>query len=290
MPRPGSWRCPCCRRAAQYLSRFANGDKDAIVPVRAAAPQPAGFEIIATQGTYDALRKNDVPATRIAKLSEGRPNIADFIKNKKVQLLINTPTRKGPHTDEGRIRAMAVLAKVPIVTDDAGQRRHENDHTCCSRRGGGVFGGWGWWGGGDWGVQPLPRSFFLAKWAVFLSTYGESRCTRPTYDTSAVSIGNEDISMNLKTAHVSLLLCASIFVTGCLITGDNHESTSGTRVADTTFDQIKPKSTTEDWVRVTLGPPTSDSILQDGGHVLKYVYTERKESILRGLPDLWRAR
>jgi outer membrane protein assembly factor BamE (lipoprotein component of BamABCDE complex) len=84
--------------------------------------------------------------------------------------------------------------------------------------------------------------------------------------------------MHMKNAHVALLICASIFVTGCLITGDNHESTTGTRVADTTFDQIKPKSTTEDWVRVTLGPPTSDSILQDGGHVLKYVYTERKES------------
>ena len=56
----------------------------------------AGFEILATGGTYDVLTKNDVPATRIAKLAEGRPNIKDHIKNGKVQLIINTPTKKGP--------------------------------------------------------------------------------------------------------------------------------------------------------------------------------------------------
>ncbi|HZN65196.1 MAG TPA: hypothetical protein VFB66_07815, partial [Tepidisphaeraceae bacterium] len=59
-------------------------------------------------------------STRIAKLAEGRPNIGDFIKNGKVQLIINTPTKKGPKTDEGKIRSMAVLNKVPIVTTITG--------------------------------------------------------------------------------------------------------------------------------------------------------------------------
>jgi len=44
----------------------------------------------------------------------------DYIKNGKVQLIINTPTRKGPRTDEGKIRSLAVLNKVPIVTTITG--------------------------------------------------------------------------------------------------------------------------------------------------------------------------
>ncbi|HWB53074.1 MAG TPA: carbamoyl-phosphate synthase large subunit, partial [Tepidisphaeraceae bacterium] len=96
-----------------------NADKAAIIaPAKMLAD--AGFQIIASAGTYEALFKNDIPAQRIAKLSEGRPNIQDFIKNGQVQLIINTPTKKGPQTDEGKIRAMSVLNKVPIVTTITG--------------------------------------------------------------------------------------------------------------------------------------------------------------------------
>ena len=73
-------------------------------------------------------------------------------------------------------------------------------------------------------------------------------------------------------------LCSSILLTGCLITGDNHESTTGTKVSDATFGQIQPNSTTEDWIRTTLGQPTSDSALRDGGRILKYTYSERRET------------
>ena len=66
------------------------------------------------------LQKNDVHVEAHAKLGEGRPNIHDYIKNGKVQLIINTPTKKGPQTDEGKIRAMSVLNKVPIVTTITG--------------------------------------------------------------------------------------------------------------------------------------------------------------------------
>jgi carbamoyl-phosphate synthase large subunit len=96
-----------------------NADKSAIIgPAKMLAD--CGFDIIASAGTYEALTKNDIPAQRIAKLSEGRPNIQDFIKNRQVHLIINTPTKKGPQTDEGKIRAMAVLNKVPIVTTITG--------------------------------------------------------------------------------------------------------------------------------------------------------------------------
>jgi carbamoyl-phosphate synthase large subunit len=92
-----------------------NEDKQAIIPI-ARQFQELGFEIMSSAGTYTTLSKAGIETKRIPKLSEGRPNIADFIKNGQVQLLINTPTRKGPQTDEGKIRAMSVLHKVPIVT------------------------------------------------------------------------------------------------------------------------------------------------------------------------------
>jgi carbamoyl-phosphate synthase large subunit len=75
-----------------------------------------GFTLLATAGTYHELQRNDIPATRIPKLAEGRPNIKDYIKNGQVKMIINTPTNKGPQTDEGRIRAMAVLHKIPMIT------------------------------------------------------------------------------------------------------------------------------------------------------------------------------
>ncbi len=56
------------------------------------------------------------------KLAYGRPNVRDLITNKEVSLLINTPTRKGRDTDEGRIRALAVAHNVPLITTLTGAR------------------------------------------------------------------------------------------------------------------------------------------------------------------------
>ena len=74
------------------------------------------------------------------------------------------------------------------------------------------------------------------------------------------------------------MLGASLLLTGCLFTASNKESGSGTKVADETFKQIKEGQTSEEWVRATLGPPTSDTTMQNGGHILKYTYTEKRES------------
>ncbi len=101
-----------------YIS-VRNADKEAVIPI-ARHFADEGFDIITTGGTFNTLSTAGIEVTRINKLAEGRPNIADAIKNGKVQLIINTPTRKGPATDEGKIRAMAVLNRVPIVTTIAG--------------------------------------------------------------------------------------------------------------------------------------------------------------------------
>ncbi|MGA2266773.1 MAG: carbamoyl-phosphate synthase large subunit [Phycisphaerae bacterium] len=79
-----------------------------------------GFELVATEGTTAALSQAGVPVRRIYRLTEGRPNIADMITNRQVALLINTPTRRGPTTDEGKIRAMATLHNIPIITTMTG--------------------------------------------------------------------------------------------------------------------------------------------------------------------------
>jgi len=84
--------------------------------------------------------------------------------------------------------------------------------------------------------------------------------------------------MKTRFLSVALLIGTSFFSTGCLVSSDHHESRSGTQVSDGTFSRIRPNVTTEDWVRATLGPPTSDAALHDGGRILKYVYTERHES------------
>ena len=117
-----------------------NEDKESIIPI-AKGFEELGFEIISTAGTYTKLNKAGVKAKRIPKLAEGRPNVADFIKNKQVQLLINTPTKKGPQTDEGRIRAMTVMHKTPLITTLTGASATLKAIAELKK--------------GDWGVRPL---------------------------------------------------------------------------------------------------------------------------------------
>jgi carbamoyl-phosphate synthase large subunit len=56
----------------------------------------------------------------VNKIAEGRPNITDYIKNREVRLVINTPSGKGPRTDEARIRGLAVAYGIPCITTLAG--------------------------------------------------------------------------------------------------------------------------------------------------------------------------
>jgi carbamoyl-phosphate synthase large subunit len=79
-----------------------------------------GFDLIATSGTYRVLEAAGVKARAIPKLTEGRPNIADLITNRQVQMLINTPTSRGPATDEGKIRAQATLHNISLITTITG--------------------------------------------------------------------------------------------------------------------------------------------------------------------------
>ncbi len=80
-----------------------------------------GFDVLTTQGTQRLFAEHSVDTQMLPKISEGaRPNILDKISNGEVQLILNTPTRKGAHTDEGKIRATAVRFGVPMVTTITG--------------------------------------------------------------------------------------------------------------------------------------------------------------------------
>jgi len=81
-----------------------------------------GFELIATGGTAAALEKAGLTVERIHKISEGRPNAVDLMKNKEVQLIINTPAGQAPRADEVKIRTTAVYTNTPIMTTISGAK------------------------------------------------------------------------------------------------------------------------------------------------------------------------
>jgi carbamoyl-phosphate synthase large subunit len=75
-----------------------------------------GFELLATAGTATVLEQAGLKVQRVHKLTEGRPNVIDFLKNKEIQLVINTPSGATPRADEIRIRTTAVYTGTPIMT------------------------------------------------------------------------------------------------------------------------------------------------------------------------------
>ena len=75
-----------------------------------------GFKIYATGGTYDRLAATGIPAEKVLKLYEGRPNCYDLITNGQIQLIINSPIGKNSLHDDSYLRKAAIKAKVPYVT------------------------------------------------------------------------------------------------------------------------------------------------------------------------------
>jgi carbamoyl-phosphate synthase large subunit len=75
-----------------------------------------GFKIKATAGTCEVLKNQGIAVETILKEHEGRPNITDAIKNKEIQLVINTPAGKLSRYDDSYIRKAAIKYKVPYIT------------------------------------------------------------------------------------------------------------------------------------------------------------------------------
>jgi len=90
-------------------------DKQTVVPI-ARRFHEMGFRLVATEGTARHLRSRGVPAERVLKVHEGRPNAIDLIVSGDVQLLINTPLGKLTQQDDYLIRRAALQHRTPYTT------------------------------------------------------------------------------------------------------------------------------------------------------------------------------
>lgn len=82
----------------------------------------AGFRIVATNHTQEIITGAGIPAEKVKKLYEGRPNILDLITNGNIDLVINTPIEKGSIHDDSYLRKAAIKGKIPYITTIAAAR------------------------------------------------------------------------------------------------------------------------------------------------------------------------
>ncbi|MBQ5530705.1 MAG: ATP-grasp domain-containing protein, partial [Kiritimatiellae bacterium] len=99
----------------KVLVSLSEKPADAATAVRRLAQ--LGFEVIATEGTAKWLESHGIAAKTVAKIGEGRPDVLDAIKNREVNLIVNTPSgRRDARADDCRIRQAAIKYRVPYLT------------------------------------------------------------------------------------------------------------------------------------------------------------------------------
>ena len=82
----------------------------------------AGFKIIATGTTCDLITEAGIPAEKVKKRSEGRPNVLDLITNGKIDLIVNSPSGQESVADDSYLRKAAIKNKIPYITTIAGAK------------------------------------------------------------------------------------------------------------------------------------------------------------------------
>jgi carbamoyl-phosphate synthase large subunit len=108
----------CLPSEGTVLITVSQKDRQAILEA-ARQFDELGFKIRATEGTHSFLADHGIESEPIRKLQEGRPNIVDGIKNKEIQLIVNTPSGKLSKNDDSYIRKAAIKYKVPYITTPA---------------------------------------------------------------------------------------------------------------------------------------------------------------------------
>jgi len=97
------------------LISVSDRDKPELIQV-ARGFHECGFHIMATRGTYNTIVKAGIPAEKVNKINEGRPNILDMIANGKINMIINTPVGKQSTSDDSYIRKAAVKNRISNMT------------------------------------------------------------------------------------------------------------------------------------------------------------------------------
>ncbi len=102
--------------AGNVFVSVRDSDKSAAIPwVRRLCA--LGFTVYATEGTSTALRNHGIPSQAVFRISKGRPNVLDLIRDQQVSWLVNTPSSEEiPQVDEVKMRAEAVIRGLPITT------------------------------------------------------------------------------------------------------------------------------------------------------------------------------
>jgi carbamoyl-phosphate synthase large subunit len=106
--------CPLPARGTAFIS-VTDADKDGVFAI-AQLLHDAGFRILATHGTAEAIARMGIPAQALNKVSEGPPHVLDWIERGDVDLVVNTPTGSGARTDGWQIRRAAVTRGIPCLT------------------------------------------------------------------------------------------------------------------------------------------------------------------------------
>ncbi len=106
-------------RRGRVLLTVKSSDKRAIVG-EARQLAALGYELVATEGTWRALLSNGIKVARVNKVHEGRPHIVDMIKNREIDMVLNTPAGRQQREDDSTIRAAAISAGIPVITTVAG--------------------------------------------------------------------------------------------------------------------------------------------------------------------------
>ena len=96
----------------------------------------AGFRILATGNTYNEITSAGVPAEKVLKIYEGRPNILDMMTNGDIQLIVNTPIDKASTYDDSYLRRNAIKLKIPYITTMAAAKAAAEGISHVKRHGG----------------------------------------------------------------------------------------------------------------------------------------------------------
>ncbi len=107
--------------AGTVFVSMSDRDKVAVVPV-VKDLIALGFQVVATAGTRQVLQDHGLEVELVLKLHEGRPHVLDWIKNEKIQLILNTPFGEEAQADGRLIRRTALTYKIPTITTIAGAK------------------------------------------------------------------------------------------------------------------------------------------------------------------------
>jgi carbamoyl-phosphate synthase large subunit len=106
---------PPLPKSGNVFISVTDSEKPGVIPLAREFVE-LGFQIIATSGTWAALKAAGVPVTKVHKIREGRPNVLDLVTNRDIHFIINSPSGKIPREDEVRIRNASLAQKIPIMT------------------------------------------------------------------------------------------------------------------------------------------------------------------------------